>query len=52
MSWVVLCDTFDWDLRGIDILGPASIKKGAKLFAFPLKHANLKYLKSTTSTAM
>ncbi|CUA67011.1 Putative sulfate transporter YPR003C [Saccharomyces cerevisiae S288c] [Rhizoctonia solani] len=47
-----LCDEFDWDLRGVDILGSASIKKGAKLFDFPLKHANLKFLKATTSTAI
>ncbi|EUC62398.1 sulfate anion transporter [Rhizoctonia solani AG-3 Rhs1AP] len=48
----VLCDELDWDLRGVDILGSASIKKGAKLFDFPLKHANLKFLKATTSTAI
>ncbi|GAB1523190.1 hypothetical protein RhiTH_006321 [Rhizoctonia solani] len=47
-----LCDKFDWDLQGVDILGSASIKKGAKLFDFPVKHANLKFLKATTSTAV
>jgi hypothetical protein len=48
----VLCDEFDWDLQGVDILGSASIKKGAKLFDFPVKHANLKFIKATTSTAV
>lgn len=47
-----LCDKLDWDLRGVDILGAASVKKGSKLFAFPLKHANLRFLKATTSTAI
>ncbi|KAG9086297.1 hypothetical protein FRC06_003162 [Ceratobasidium sp. 370] len=47
-----LCDEFDWDARGIDILGATSIGKGNKLFEFPFKPKNLKYLKSTTSTAI
>ncbi|KAG8773324.1 hypothetical protein FRC12_002581 [Ceratobasidium sp. 428] len=47
-----LCDEFDWDLRGVDILGAASIGKKDRLFEFPFKHKNLKYLKSTTSTAI
>ncbi|QRV84284.1 sulfate anion transporter [Ceratobasidium sp. AG-Ba] len=47
-----LCDTFDWDTKGVDILGAVSIGQGNKLFEFPFKHKNLKYLKSTTSTAI
>ncbi|KAJ1306040.1 hypothetical protein OPQ81_010753 [Rhizoctonia solani] len=47
-----LCDKLDWDLQGVDILGAVSTKKGTKLFDFPFKHANLKFLKATTSTAI
>ncbi|QRV98356.1 sulfate anion transporter [Ceratobasidium sp. AG-Ba] len=47
-----LCDAFDWDTKGVDILGAVSIGQGNKLFEFPFKHKNLKYLKSTTSTAI
>jgi hypothetical protein len=48
----VLCQRFNWDKGGVDILGPVSINTGRSFLAFPLRAENRKYLTQTTSTAM
>lgn len=48
----VLCEKFDWNKDGVDILGPVSINTGGSFLAFPLRAENRKYITQTTSTAM
>jgi len=48
----VLCEKFNWNKDGVDILGPVSINTGKSFLSFPLRAENRKYLTQTTSTAM
>lgn len=48
----VLCDVFDWDQYGVDVLGSVPISSTAQFVRFPVHRSTLKYAKSTTSTAL
>jgi hypothetical protein len=48
----VLCDEFDWDDDGIDILGDVPVNTGGSFVQFPIHRRTLRYLRKTTSTAV
>ncbi|KAI0029824.1 sulfate anion transporter [Vararia minispora EC-137] len=48
----LLCDEFNWDEDGIDVLGVVNISTGKNFVAFPLRHSALKYVHQTTSAAV
>ncbi|KAI0262199.1 sulfate anion transporter [Gloeopeniophorella convolvens] len=48
----ILSDKFDWDDKGIAILGNVPIKTDGHFIKFPFHHHHLPYLKQTTSTAV
>ncbi|KAF5375547.1 hypothetical protein D9615_009135 [Tricholomella constricta] len=47
-----LCSKLRWDKDGVDILGAVPVATGESLIQFPVRAANLKYLRRTTSTAV
>ncbi|KAJ7125324.1 sulfate anion transporter [Mycena epipterygia] len=47
-----LSDEFNWDQDGVEILGAVPITSMKSFVQIPLRAANLKYLRRTTSTAM
>ncbi|KAI0764375.1 sulfate anion transporter [Trametes elegans] len=47
-----LCDKFDWDQDGVEILGSVPINTGSSFVQFPLGKMTLRYLRRTTSTAV
>ncbi|KAJ7286961.1 sulfate anion transporter [Mycena rebaudengoi] len=47
----LLSDEFNWDQDGVEILGSVPIASMKSFVQIPLKPANLKYLRRTTSTA-
>ncbi|KAJ7503163.1 sulfate anion transporter [Mycena galericulata] len=47
-----LCDEFNWDKDGVEILGAVPITSMKTFVQIPLQAANLKYLRRTTSTSM
>ncbi|KAI5122315.1 hypothetical protein M0805_002482 [Coniferiporia weirii] len=48
-----LSSHFGWDKLGVNILGSVPIKtEGSSLFRFPVHGSTLKYMKSTTTTAV
>lgn len=49
---IVLSDEFNWDQDGVEILGAVPITSMKSFVQIPLRAANLKYLRRTTSTAM
>lgn len=48
----VLSSQYRWDKHKIAILGDVSLSKDEKYFDFPLREANIRWLKRTTPTAM
>ncbi|EKM53615.1 uncharacterized protein PHACADRAFT_176024 [Phanerochaete carnosa HHB-10118-sp] len=48
----ILSDKFDWDRDGIEILGDVPVQTGDSFIHFPVRHATLRYLRKTTSTAV
>ncbi|KAJ7750057.1 sulfate anion transporter [Mycena maculata] len=48
----ILCDQFNWDQEGVEILGAVPITSMKAFVQIPLRAANLKYLRRTTSTSM
>lgn len=49
---LVMSNAFDWDDKGVAVLGDVKIHQDGALVHFPLSKRNLSYLKDTTSTAM
>ncbi|KAG5638446.1 hypothetical protein H0H81_012663 [Sphagnurus paluster] len=47
-----MCSKLRWDKEGVDILGAVPITTGESFIQFPIRAANLKYLRRTTSTAV
>ncbi|KAJ7099381.1 sulfate anion transporter [Mycena belliarum] len=47
-----LCDEFNWDQDGVEILGAVPITSVKSFVQIPLQAMNLKYLRRTTSTSM
>jgi MFS superfamily sulfate permease-like transporter len=47
-----LSSEYRWDKRGLAILGDVTLSKDEKYFDFPLRDANVQWLKKTTPTAM
>ncbi|KAH8103503.1 sulfate anion transporter [Cristinia sonorae] len=48
----ILCDEFAWDEDGVDILGSVPVQHGGSFARFPLHGMTLRYLRTTTSTAV
>ncbi|KAJ7634760.1 sulfate anion transporter [Roridomyces roridus] len=48
----ILCEQFRWDEEGVEILGSVPIKSMGAFVQFPIRAANLKFLRRTTSTSM
>ncbi|KAF9816803.1 hypothetical protein IEO21_03883 [Rhodonia placenta] len=48
----ILCDKFDWDERGVEILGSVPVTTGHSLVHFPLHKSTLRYFRRTTSLSV
>ncbi|CCM02968.1 uncharacterized protein FIBRA_05083 [Fibroporia radiculosa] len=48
----IMSDEWDWDERGVDILGSVPINTGSSLIQFPLGKMTLQFLRRTTSLSV
>ncbi|KZP08943.1 sulfate anion transporter [Athelia psychrophila] len=48
----ILSDELRWDEDGVAILGAVPINTGSSFIQLPFRHANIKYMHKTTSTAV
>ncbi|KAH7098285.1 sulfate permease [Auriculariales sp. MPI-PUGE-AT-0066] len=52
IAFTFLSDEFGWSEDGIAVLGNVHVEHGHGLFGFPLRRANTRFLKATTSTSV